>query len=184
MQGAPFRVFKSWESDRSHARNHEPGGILCPNPGSSPPLTYSQRSIGVYQSKKDKSSRARVAQSEDYSAFLSCRKNERSFLLHSDQPTIRPQSGKEVLTPLVGRAMRPRRERLKNLERARTASMKSAAKRAPHIPVANDDWELLPCKRGIAGIPHGFRFEAEEAPQTFIHSVLEPIAALCGNMAV
>lgn len=52
------------------------------------------------------------------------------------------------------------------------------------MPVANDDWEPLPCKRGIAGIPHGLGFDAEEAPQTFIHSVLEPIAALCGNTPV
>jgi hypothetical protein len=80
--------------------------------------------------------------------------------------------------------MRPRRERLKNLETARTASMKRAAKRAPYIPVANEDWVLRPCKRGIPGIPHGVGFETEEAPQTFIHSVLEPIAALCGNMAL
>ena len=64
------------------------------------------------------------------------------------------------------------------METDRTASMKRAAKRAPYIPVANDDWVSRPCKRGIAGTPHGFGFEAAEAPQTFIHSVLEPIAAL------
>jgi hypothetical protein len=63
--------------------------------------------------------------------------------------------------------------------------MNRAAKRAPYIPVVNDGYLVLrPCKRGTAGIPHGVGFEISEAPQAFIHSVLEPIAAFYGNIAV
>jgi hypothetical protein len=58
--------------------------------------------------------------------------------------------------------------------------MNRAAKSAPYIPVANDDCLASPpAKRGSAGIPHGVGFDTEEAPQAFIHSVLDLIAAFC-----
>ena len=47
--------------------------------------------------------------------------------------------------------------------------MNRAAKRAPYIPVANEDWLLRPCRRGTAGNPHGAGSDTEEAPQVFIH---------------
>jgi len=62
--------------------------------------------------------------------------------------------------------------------------MNRAAKSAPYIPVANGFWVAFPCKRGIAGILQGVGFDTDEAPQTFIHSALEPIAALYGKTAV
>jgi len=68
---------------------------------------------------------------------------------------------------------------LKYLEAARIASMNRAAKSAPYNPVANDCLASPSCKRGSAGIPHGIGFDTLEAPQAFIHSVLDPIAAFC-----
>jgi len=73
---------------------------------------------------------------------------------------------------------------LKNLETERIASMNRAAKSAPYIPVANDCLASPPCKRGSAGIPHGVGFDDEEAPQAFIHSVLDPIAAFCRKIEI
>ena len=143
-------------------------------------------SIRIFQSKQGKLSRRRAAQLiAQCMAFVCRRENERRFILRTRLTGYWSQRGEEVRTAFVRRAIRPRRERLKNLETERIASKNRAAKSAPYIPVANDDCLASPpCKRGSADIPHGVGFDTEGAPQAFIHSVLDPIAAFCRNVVV
>ena len=141
-------------------------------------------SIGVCINKDiEKLSRKRATRSVVHRALLLGRwQDERALILFrfavSQQFSRGVAKKKRVLTPLVRSAIRPRRERLKNLAATRTAARKRAATSAPHIAVANGCCSRVSSERGNDGISHcTAELEVVEAPQAFIHLLLESIAA-------
>ena len=123
----------------------------------------------IHQKRHWKLNRRRVTRSVVHRALLlRGRQDERALILFNLRLASYSAAAwkKRVLTPLVRSAIRPRRERLKNLAATRTMARKRAAASAPYIAVANGYCSRAPSK-----------LEVVEAPQTFIHLLLESTAA-------